>query len=54
MKIYFSELFNDYMFEFGGHLFLMVHPSSLDPTKTAWAAMPVGMAETIDLICEVE
>jgi hypothetical protein len=54
MKIYFSEIFNDYFFEWSGSFWLLYPDKSLDPSFNAWLDFQFVKPTDLKLVCEVE
>jgi len=53
MKIYFSELFDDYLFETNGVFLMLVPDSSIDRNSYAWDVFRFTKPTDLKLITEV-
>ena len=54
MKIYFSERFNDYFFEWDNSFWLLYPDKSLEPESMAWLDFKFTKPTDLTLIAEVE
>jgi hypothetical protein len=53
MKIYWSSVFDDYLFERNGKFMLAMHTSSLKPKRVGWITFKLSHTNGLQLITEV-
>lgn len=52
MKIYWSDLFEDYIFGVAGVAWVLIHTSSVNRALYEWVPLPID-TEKLTLVCEV-